>query len=220
MACAAKAAGYTGIFVTDHNWGGNCTLDRKLPWEEWVRKYIAGYEHAAACGRKIGLDVFFGYEATHDGHDFLIYGVTPEWMIAHPALRRADVKQQYQMIHEAGGMVIQAHPYRIADYIPYIEVFPNDVDGVEIINAAHSNHRFAGTGKEEYDRKAMAYAKQYHLPTTAGSDIHSTDLFGGGMAFSHKLTCVQDYMDAVRNREDYVLTNGDEWFDKTGEKKQ
>ena len=32
MAEACKAAGYTGIIVTDHNWGGNTAVNRYLPW--------------------------------------------------------------------------------------------------------------------------------------------------------------------------------------------
>lgn len=136
--------------------------------------------------------------------------------MSHPELHDANVQEQYLLIHAAGGMVIQAHPYREAHYIPTVEVFPHDVDGVEIINASHSNHRFAGTGKEVFDQKAIAYAAQYHLPTTAGSDIHSTELFGGGMAFTHRLKSVQDYIRAVLGGEEYLLTNGDTWFDQTG----
>ena len=36
MARACKEYGYSGIFVTDHNWGGNTAIDRTLEWEEWV----------------------------------------------------------------------------------------------------------------------------------------------------------------------------------------
>src|SRR5574344_1566592 len=212
MAIAAKKFGYTGIFVTDHNWGGNCTVPRETPWEEWVTEYIKGYEHAAACGKRIGLDVFFAYEASHNGHDFLIYGVDPAWMIAHPRLRIADIQEQYRMIHAAGGMVIQAHPFREASYIPQVEVYPEDVDGVEILNASHSNHKFADGRSMEFDRKAIRYAAQYQLPPTAGSDIHWTDLPGGGMAFRRRIESALDYGKAVLNDEDYILTNGDYWY--------
>ena len=34
MMKACKEYGYTGAFVTDHNWGGNTAIDRSLPWEE------------------------------------------------------------------------------------------------------------------------------------------------------------------------------------------
>ena len=33
MARACKEYGYAGIFVTDHNWGGNTATDRNLSWD-------------------------------------------------------------------------------------------------------------------------------------------------------------------------------------------
>ena len=46
MARAAKEYGYTGVFITDHHWGGNTRPDRELPWEEWVDEFCSGYEAA------------------------------------------------------------------------------------------------------------------------------------------------------------------------------
>ena len=51
---------------------------------------------------------------------------------------------------------------------------------------------------------------------TGGSDSHSTKLLGGGMAFKRKLESIQDFMDAVKGDEDYVLTNGEKWYDQQG----
>ena len=74
MARACKEYGYTGIFVTDHNWGGNTAVDGDLPWDSWVDRFCLGYEHAKEEGDKIGLDVFFGYEAGFDATEFLQIG--------------------------------------------------------------------------------------------------------------------------------------------------
>ena len=120
------------------------------------------------------------------------------------------------MIREAGGMVVHAHPFREEYYIPEIRLYPEYVDAVEGINATHSNHRSKSHNKAEFDEKAVDYGRQHGLPMTAGSDIHRTDLFGGGMAFRRKLKSIQDFMEAVRNGEDYLLTNGDDWFAKDG----
>ena len=141
MAKACKAAGYTGIIVTDHNWGGNTAIDKGMPWEEWVNAFVKGYEDAKRAGDDIGLDVFFGYEAGYQGTEFLIYGVDKDFMLAHEELRTASVEKQYSLIHGAGGMVIHAHPFREEYYIPKIRLFPEYVDGVEGVNATHSNSR-------------------------------------------------------------------------------
>lgn len=216
MAKACKEYGYTGIFVTDHNWGGNTAVNRRLPWEEWVRRFVKGYESAKEEGDKIGLDVFFGYEAGYYGTEFLIYGLDPEFMFTHPKLRGADVEEQYRIVHAGGGMVVHAHPYREEFYIPMIRLFPEWIDAVEGINAAHSNTHSKAHYNPDFDRQAIAYAKEHGLPLTAGSDIHYTTLLGGGMAFRRKLKSTADYMQAVLSGEDYLLTDGEYWYDREG----
>ncbi len=193
MAKAAHLMGYAGIIITDHNWGGNTGISRALPWEQWVDSFTIGYREALEYGQKHDLNVFWGYEAGYRGTEFLIYGVTPDWLKAHPEIRNADVKEQYRLIHEGGGMVIHAHPFREAGYIPKIRLYPEYVDGVEGINAAHSS---SGHKSSHY--------------------IHTTDLPGGGIAFRRRLTSVQDYCRAILGGEDYVLTNGDAVFDRKG----
>ena len=217
MAQAAKDAGYTGIIITNHNWYGNHCIDPGLCWGEWVGPFARGYESAREWGGRIGLDVFFGYESCYNGTEFLVYGVDKHWLIAHPQIKDASIKEQRRMVREAGGMVIHAHPYREAGYIPKVRLFPEDVDGVEGINATHSSSKSTGHHNPEFDRMAVGYARENRLPITAGSDVHSVRLFGGGMAFKRKLCSVEDYCQAVLGGEDYLLTNGDQWFDKYGE---
>ncbi len=218
MARACKEAGYTGIIVTDHNWGGNTAVNRHLPWKDWVNEFTKGYEDAKRVGDAVGLDVFFGYEAGYLGTEFLIYGVDKDFMLAHEELRTSTVKRQYELIHGAGGMVVHAHPFREEYYIPKIRLYPEYVDAVEGVNATHSNPKSRAHHDKAFDDKAVDYARQYKIPMTAGSDIHWTDLFGGGMAFKRKLASIQDFIKAVLDGEDYLLTNGESWFAKDGRK--
>ena len=106
-----KRQGYTGIFVTDHNWGGNTAADRSLPWETWVSEFTKGYLDAKEEGERIGLDVFFGWEAGFQGTEFLIFGLSPEWLAAHPEIREAGVEEQYRLVKADGGMVIHCLLY-------------------------------------------------------------------------------------------------------------
>lgn len=217
MAKTAHEAGYAGIIVTDHNWGGNTAVDRSLPWEVWVREFAKGYLDAKRyADEHADFDVFFGYEAGYCGTEFLIYGVDPQWMIDHPQIHDATVEEQYLLIHEAGGMVIHAHPFREEWYIPEIRLFPELVDGVEGVNASHSRQTDPARDKSVYNDRAIAYARQQSLPMTAGSDIHTTMLFGGGVAFKRRLNSIQDFCNAIVSGEDYVLTDGKQVFDKTG----
>lgn len=207
MARACFEAGYTGIMVTNHFYYGNTAADRSLPWEDWVHEYCKGYFNAKEEGDKIGLQVFFGWESTYNGTDFLIYGRDPDWLLKHPEIRDASIKEQYEMIHP-DGLVIHAHPYREDFYIPKISLYPEYIDGVETANATHVSKYSKNHFNPDFDVKALEYAEKYNFPKVAGSDIHSTRLFYGGVAFDHKLESIDDYIKAVKNREEYLLLNG------------
>lgn len=205
MALACKEAGYTGIIVTDHFFYGNTCVDRNLPWSDWVEGYTKGYESAREMGDKIGLQVFFGWEASYEGNDFLVYGLDKQWLLSHPEIRDASVKEQYELVHADGGVIIHAHPFREEFYIPKVRLFPEWVDGVEVLNASHMVKFPEECGSSVFDRRALEYANEYHFPQIGGSDIHDVNLIGGGTAFTRKLTDIHDFARAVLKEERLVL---------------
>jgi len=207
MARAYKKAGYTGIIITDHFVYGNTAVDRSLPWSQWVEQFCLGYEHAKEEGDKIGLQVFFGWESGYGGPEFLVYGPDKRWLLDHPEIRDATVEEQARLVHEGGGIVSQAHPFREAWYIKEIHTFPAYVDAAEGINASHSS--FVKKERHpEYNERALEYAREYHLPLTAGSDQHSTEMLWGGMVFPRRLEDIRDFGRAVLNREAVDFLDG------------
>lgn len=216
MAEAVREEGYDGIFVTDHAWGGNTAIDRSLPWEDWVRGFAKGYEHAKARGDEIGLKVWFGFESGFHGTEFLIYGLTPEYMIAHPEFWTAGIPEQLELVHAGGGMVIQAHPYREEFYIPEIRLFPQYADGIEAINATHTSHRSMSHKSDVWNDQAIELARRENKPMTAGSDVHTVNIFGGGMLTRTPLNDPQDYIRLVLGSDMYLMTDGDRIYDRYG----
>lgn len=186
-----KEAGYAGIIVTDHFFYGNTSISRELPWEEWINQFCKGYENAKAEGDKIGLKVFFGWEANYDSTEFLVYGLDKAWLLAHPEIIYWPVEEQYRKIHEAGGFIVHAHPYRIRPYIKEIRLFPKLVDAVEAINVNNHNDIF--------DRQALIYARKNKLPVTAGTDAHGKERLHSGVAFHYELESIQDYIEGIRS---------------------
>lgn len=194
-----KALGYTGIIITDHFFNGNTAVDRGLPWTQWVDAFCLGYEQARTEGEKIGLDVFFGWEAGYQGTEFLIFGLDNAWLKRHPDIPNWTVEEQYRQVHAAGGVVIQAHPFREAFYIPQIRVYPGFIDGVEAVNTANYEK---SPGANE---KAKAYARERKLCMTGGSDTHHQPSLRGGMVFDHQLSDIRDFIDTVESRKGYRL---------------
>lgn len=226
MVRAYKKAGYDGVIITDHHFGGNTRPDRSLPWDEWCTQFFAGYRNAKATGDEIGLKVFCGWESGFCGTEFLVFGLDEQWMKAHPELKTCTAQQQYKLVHEAGGMVIHAHPFRKRNYIPEIRLFPDFVDGVEGINAKHNHvkptdYAYDPNNEDEFTNpRAFEYANKHNFPTTAGSDMHNTDLYGSGMLFKKPLNSIRDFISAVLSHgetNDYILYDGINYFTKTGE---
>jgi predicted metal-dependent phosphoesterase TrpH len=202
MVRAFASLGYSGIIVTDHFFNGNTAIPAWLPWEARVERFCRGYENALEEGRKIGLDVFFGWEYTFFGTDFLTYGLDKEFLFDHPDILKWPLRQYLKTVRESGGFISHAHPFRQAFYISEIRLFPDEVDAVEVYNASHVNPGF--------NEQALAYAKKHGLLQTSGSDAHHEDMImGGGMAFSNRLSSINDFISTVRSGEGYRLL-GDE----------
>lgn len=213
MARAAKDAGYTGIIVTDHFFYGNTCVDRNLPWSDWVEGFCKGYEDAKKEGDKIGLQVFFGWEACYKATEFLINGLSKQWLLDHPEIKDCTIEEQFDLVHKDGGMVVHCHPFREEFYIPEIRLFPDYCDAVETVNATHTCILSKSHNNPEFDVKAKAYAKEHNKPETSGSDIHTVNFIYGGLAFQRKLADSKDYCKAILTREPVVLLSGNETAD-------
>lgn len=203
MARAHKAAGYDGIFVTDHFFNSSTTVPENLPWEERIERYCRGYENALAEGKRIGLDVFFGVEWTVRGADFLIYNKDKAWLKANEyLLMEADERELFSEVRKTGGFIVHAHPFREAGYIPFISLYPHDVDAVEVINLRNANPLFGGS--DVYNDRAEQYARMYNLPATGGSDTHNIDqIAGGGILVPDKIAVPEDYL--LQIKEGFVV---------------
>ncbi len=193
VAEAYHARGYDGIIITDHFFNGNSTVPRDLPWRERVALFTAGYRAAKEYGDKVDMQVFFGWEDSSEGNDFLTYGLDENWLADHPFIDRLPLVDYLKYIRSEGGTIVHAHPFRQDYYIPMIRLLPDLVDAVEIQNG----HR-----KDEENRRAKWYADSYNLPWTAGSDNH--DVVNGfaeaGVLLDERLTGTAHYARLVLER--------------------
>lgn len=190
QARAYKKAGYAGIIVTDHFFNGNTAIKKDLPWNDRIDLFCMGYENAKKEGDKIGLSVFFGWEANFGGTEFLIYGLDKNWLKSHPDMLSWSIEEQYNNVHEAGGYVVHAHPFRMRPYIKEVRLYPDFVDAVETYNEGNRNI--------EFDNKAVEYAKRYKLPAFAGTDSHGYEIERNGMGFDKPINTINEFLDNIR----------------------
>jgi len=194
QAAVYKERGYAGIIITDHFINGYTTCPRDLPWDKKMRFFIKGYEEAKKMGDKIGLDVFFGWEYSIRGSDFLTYGLNMDFLLANPNTDLLCIEDYSRLVRENGGFLAQAHPYRDEYYVenPY-PVEPHLVDAVEVYNVMDNS---------DSNYKAREFAKENNLPIQAGTDDHGRgNLKYSGIILEEKAKSIYDIIDAIKAKK-------------------
>lgn len=195
-------AGYGGIIVTDHFGSYSLDLFAGTPKEK-AEQFFRGYRLAKEEGEQCGIAVLFGAEISlEEGpEDYLLYGITPAFILDNPLLYTVSLPELYRTVHSAGGLVVQAHPFR--EYCRPGD--PAFLDGAEVFNGnPRHNSR---------NHLAAAFAEVNGLAVrTSGSDYHQPeDLARGGMVFDYPIYTEQDFAQALLRGEGVLIQT-----DKTG----
>jgi hypothetical protein len=185
--------GYAGVIVTDHFLNGNTSCPHNKPWEWRIKYFASGYEAVLSEGKKLGLDVFFGWEfCCSDGTEFLTSGLGIDFLLANPDMDRLGIAKYSDLVRSHGGYLAQAHPYRVGSWIAnQYPVNPKHVDGIEVHNATMPNHT---------NKKALDFARRHNLAMQAGSDSHHADIScAAGVRLRERAGGIGDIIDAIRS---------------------
>ncbi len=170
MVAAYKEKGFTGLVVTDHFVNGYSWAALPETWKEKMDVFVKGYYAAKEAGDEMGMKVYFGVEYTADrpaGEDYLALGLKPEHL--YEEFMDCDqwtIEQFINQVHALGGIVVRAHPYRVADYMSKkAQERPGlPIDAVEVFNG--------GNAQELFNLQALEMAIREGKPIVAGSDTH------------------------------------------------
>ena len=201
---AYQKAGYAGLVLTDHFIFGNTAVPHDLPWDERMKRYYAAYLDAKAVADPLDFDVIFAIEHAYgDGKEVLIYGVELDFLLANPDIPELTLDALVDRVHEAGGIVIQAHPFRDRYYVN-MAVGPRTdiVDGIEVYNACN---------KPGEDVQALALLEQQDFIVTSGGDIHKdTDerIGHAGVVLPHRVRTSKEFADALKDRKHGFMIKG------------
>jgi hypothetical protein len=159
---------------------------------------MGGYENAKREGDNIGIDIYFGFEYSLQGNDFLIYNFGEDKIISYPEIMTDGFEKVSEKVRGEGGFIIHAHPFRVEAYIAYPgRVFPDCTDAVEVVNAAQRN--------PEHDKKAREYAEKYGLYAVGGSDAHWHDGIKSGAAFERRPASLEGMIDMIKQNGHIIL---------------
>ena len=178
-------AGYSGIVSTNHINRGTYEKLPDWPWEKKAEYFLEGYEKLKKAAGK-DLDVLLGCEinlspvkplsrelqaegwSSYIPNDYLIYGVTEEWILKTGDMRTMTLEELSRAAREAGFLIIHAHPFRVGTVMQN----PDLVDGFEVYNGNiwHDSH----------NDLADAWADLKGKIKTSGTDLHKADDFPRG----------------------------------------
>ena len=199
---ALIAKGYSGMVVTNHFFRGNNDIDKTLPWAEFVDAYWQDYLYGLEHARTLDFDLLFGLEEhVGGGLEILLYGITGEQIAAHPELATCEVEEYVDVIHSLGGLVYQAHPFRLRRYIPTPGPLAclDKLDGIEVYNAGNT---------PDQNESAQKLADDLGLACVAGSDGHGTQNAGrSGIAVAERIHTNEDLLRVLRSRDYTILRN-------------
>lgn len=194
-----KNSGYDGVFITNHFIDGNINIDRSAPYDEKIEFYFSDYEEGVQIGKEIGIKVFCGVEMSYKGTDFLVYGLDKAWFLKHPHIQHMSKSEELSYFMRKKALVIQAHPFREADYIDHLRLFPRCVHGAEVLNANRTDFE---------NKMAEMYAENYGLLAFAGSDNHlgKRQKKLAGMCSDAPIVSEQDFVRRVKNGEMQIFS--------------
>ena len=165
----ARKRGLDAVCITDHDSMG-------------LREYAEEYT------KKTGFPVFVGIEYYSLQGDIIAFGIDD-----YPK-ERVSAQEFIDYVHERGGVVISAHPFRhnrrgLEQNLDTLK----GVDAIEILN---------GSTLADATMKAVEYAKKHGFAITGGSDCHYPETIGiCATYFPRDIKTLEDLVEAIRNHE-------------------
>lgn len=205
----AKETGIGGIVLTNHYVSNYVSDD---DYEGFAKGYLEEYQKAKTYGDSVGVKVFFGVEVTAEWEKqvhLLVYGVPTSFVTDHPRMCLYSLEDLYRTVHEYGGILVQAHPYRFQPRLQDL----NYLDGVEI--SCHPNHQNYGTAD---DIKKIAETNGKLL--TCGGDYHADAPYRPqcGVFVPEEISdgiVLKDWLTSQTSLPLRVHERGSEWYDLT-----
>jgi predicted metal-dependent phosphoesterase TrpH len=127
-----------------------------------------------------GMIIIPGIEISSKGGHIIGLGLT------RPVPRGLEVSETIRQIHQAGGIAIAPHPYRMSTGLGEQNIRSNDFDAIEVAN---------GRSRRGGNWAARMLAEEMKLPGVGGSDAH--DLRSLGRALT-------EVPDDCRTKEDVI----------------
>ncbi len=198
-----KEAGYSGIVIADHY--SPMTFKPSRVWRPQtdIDFYLKGYKEALKYADE-NFTVLLGMEIRYyaTANDYLVYGVTEEFLRNNGNLMKFYPKKFYQLAKANNMIVVQAHPFRNS---LMIRTNPEYLDGAEVHN---------GKADLEANLKAAKWVDDSNMAIrVSGSDFHRpNNLATGGIITDEPIKTNDDLLRILRSGDFEMI--GEEFENK------
>jgi len=195
-------AGYTSLVLTNHL--SKFTYKNKkfdhsdYNWEEKIDFYMNGYNIMKdAAGERLNVILGVELRSNLDDNDYLIHGISEEFLRSYPNIMDDKLQNVSDAVHEAGGLLFQAHPFRNNMRV----VKPVLLDGIEVYNGHN--------GQESRNDIAYMWAEKFGLIKISGSDYHHKHhVIGAGIETDVPVTSGKQLVDILKSGNYTLIRSG------------
>lgn len=189
--------GYSSLVLTNHLWSWDCK-DNFEKYKQKVDDLFAVCDKARELAGD-RLNIINGVElALRDGNDYLLYGVTKEFLLSEKDISSLITQQLKDRANAYGIIVIHAHPLRFGQW----HLPPEEIDGYEIYNGhpeAQSNN----------DAAELIFKRLKGKILTSGSDFHyHHHIPRAGIATDQPITNMDELMATLRSGNYSIIKDG------------
>lgn len=190
----ARKAGIDGLVLCNHYQEVYVTDAGAAAFAE---EYIAEYFHTKQIADAMNFPLFFGIEVTaklHGNAHILIYGMTPEFLREHPEIYAYPLEKMARLVHEGGGLIVQAHPFRAGGQL----LDTAQLDGVEV----NCHPLYDAT----HCARLLDIAADKRLLVTCGGDYHA-DTYRAvcGTHFPHDTKSTDDIVRYLKSTQEICI---------------
>lgn len=185
------ATGYGGMVLTNHCQAWYYPAHENA---SFMKRVVEEYRKAKSYGERRDFRVFLGIEVTVNDpfySDWLLYGVTEEFLLNAPCLYQLSQKELYLLCEKHGAVLVQAHPYRSnTGYCD--DMRPGELQylhGLEI-----------NCSKGDLERKdeVITLAGKAKKLVTCGTDYHGVAKFCGGTLLPARVQTNEDLAEYLK----------------------
>ena len=189
-----KEKGYSGIVITDHYSPMTFKPSRVYRPHTDMDFYLKGYKEALKEADE-NFTVLLGMEIRYyaTANDFLVYGVTEEFLRTKGNLMKLYPRKFYKLAKENNMIVVQAHPFR--EWM--IRIKHKYLDGAEVHN---------GKTSKERNKKAFDWFREKKMAVkVSGSDFHRPKNLATGGIITNEPIKTNDALLRILRSGEYEL---------------